>query len=141
MTLEHEIKSALISIDRFEHTCSSILDLEIGCSPGPMMYPLLDAPNLTLRDAISYCRDTLKSELTHVEQGEAAENLSHTFAEVAHNLSPVTLREAIKHLHTTVEYLITLEQTLVRFTIDASLTTLADFPLPQGQPDPKPNVT
>ncbi|NER81552.1 MAG: hypothetical protein F6K42_18705 [Leptolyngbya sp. SIO1D8] len=121
MKIEHEIESTLLSLEQFEHICNSILDLEIGLTPGPLMH-VLDAPNITLRDAISYCRDTLRSELTYAEQGDAAENLAHTFSEVAHNLKPITLREAIKCLYKSVESLVILEQKLVRFKIEASLT-------------------
>ena len=129
MTIEYEVASVLVSLDHFEQACQSILNLEIGLSPNSIMH-FLDSPNMTLGNAIDYCRDVLKSDQSSIEHGEAAENLARTFAEVAHNLEPLALRDAIKHMYVVVENLIVLERTLIRFMVSANLTQSHDCRLP-----------
>lgn len=126
LTVESQVASTLASLDYLEHTCRTILDLEVGCSPSSLLYPL-DAPNFTLRDAIDYCRDTLTSQLIHVEQGEAAAHLSHTFSQVAHNLESLTHRSAAQYLQAAVDKLAGLEQTLVRLKLEAKLATVCKW--------------
>lgn len=127
LTIEQEANSALQSLAHLEVACRSLLDIEIGIPSSSLLYPL-DAPNITLREAIDYCRDTLTSELLHIEQGEAAEHLSFTFSEVAHNLPPSILREAIQTLHSCIEKMVALEQALVRLQAEARLEMVTHPP-------------
>lgn len=145
MTVEHEIVGAIASLKHLETICQAILNVETGLPADALLCPI-DAPNITLRDAIDYCWDTLTSQLIHIEQGEAAEHLSYTFSQVAHNLEPLLLRDAIQSLHSTVEKLVILEQTLVRLKVEARLTISNQLPLyahtrsPQSCPESRPET-
>lgn len=136
MTIDSDVASALTSLNNLEKACCYILDLEVGYPPQTLLHPM-DVPDMTLRDAIDYCRDTLTTQLIHIEQGEAAEHLSQTFSEVAHNLTPSILRQAIRYLHGTVESLTIVEQALVRLKVEARLFTACELPVQDSEQPPQ----
>ncbi|HEY9881946.1 MAG TPA: hypothetical protein V6D29_26070 [Leptolyngbyaceae cyanobacterium] len=90
-TAEDRIKVIKCSLAEFKKVVDPILDVE-------MIY--FDRPNNhTLREAIQHFEEALGVNWRDYDQAATSDELVSTFAQVARNLPPRALKEAIEWMH------------------------------------------
>jgi hypothetical protein len=100
-TEEDRIKVIRNSLAEFKALVEPVLDLE-------MVY--FDRPCHTLRMAIEHFEEALGVNWRDHHQSGVSDELVSSFAQVAHNLSPRALKEAIEWLHFTTQDMLLLRE-------------------------------
>lgn len=97
--------------DRLDIIRSSLREFQKVAEPVlkvPMVY--FDRPLHRLQESIARCEDSLGDNWRDFNQTAISDELTTSFAHVAHNLPPRALKEAIEWLHFTTQDLLLLRE-------------------------------